>query len=121
MAYWSEIRKCTDRYTWTAQNNQQNWQNVSGSTVIAAHEGKQPQQIIVMAHLDTCAPRSDADADHNLGGLSLQGIDDNALGLGVMLELAEQLKSVPTEYSIRFVATSGEEEGSLGRRTSSGA
>lgn len=31
-----------------------------------------------------------------------------------MLELAEQLKSVPTEYTIRFVATSGEEQGNLG-------
>ena len=39
---------------------------------------------------------------------------DNAMGLGVMLELAEQLKNVPTRYGIRFVATSGEEEGRLG-------
>ncbi|WP_437890372.1 aminopeptidase [Phytobacter sp. V91] len=114
MGYQSDIRKFNSRYTWTARNNQQNWQNVTGSTVIAAHEGKRPQQIIIMAHLDTYAPRSDADTDHNLGGLNLQGIDDNAAGLGVMLELAEQLKTVPTEYGIRFVATSGEEEGSLG-------
>jgi alkaline phosphatase isozyme conversion protein len=84
--------------------------------VIAAHEGTHPQQIIIMAHLDTYAPRSDADTDHNLGGLTLQGIDDNAAGVGVMLELAEQLKSVPTEYTIRFVATSGEEEGKPGCR-----
>lgn len=31
-----------------------------------------------------------------------------------MLELAEHLKNTPTEYGIRFVATSGEEEGKLG-------
>lgn len=67
-----------------------------------------------MAHLDTYAPQSDADSDANLGGLTLQGIDDNAAGLGVMLELAEKLKNVPTEYGIRFIATSGEEEGKLG-------
>jgi Zn-dependent M28 family amino/carboxypeptidase len=47
------------------------------------------QQIIIMAHLDTYAPMSDADTENNLGGLTLQGIDDNAMGLGVMLELAE--------------------------------
>ena len=82
--------------------------------MIAAHEGKAPQQIIIMAHLDTYAPLSDADADANLGGLTLQGMDDNAAGLGVMLELAERLKNTPTEYGIRFVATSGEEEGKLG-------
>ena len=37
-------------------------------------------------------------------------MDDNAAGLGVMLELAERLKNIPTKYGIRFVATSGEEE-----------
>ncbi len=31
-----------------------------------------------------------------------------------MLELAARLKDVPTEYGIRFIATSGEEEGKLG-------
>lgn len=67
-----------------------------------------------MAHLDTYAPQSDKDVENNLGGLTLQGIDDNAMGLGVMLELAEQLKNVPTRYGIRFVATSGEEEGRFG-------
>lgn len=114
MGYQSNIRKFNSRYTWTNHSNQQSWQNVTGSTVIAAHEGSHPQQIIIMAHLDTYAPRSDADTDNNLGGLTLQGIDDNAAGVGVMLELAEQLKSIPTEYSVRFVATSGEEQGSLG-------
>ena len=112
MGYRSDIRTFNSRYIYTAKNNRKNWHNVTGSTVIAAHEGKAPQQIIIMAHLDTYAPQSDADT--NLGGLTLQGVDDNAAGLGVMLELAERLKDVPTEYGIRFIATSGEEEGKLG-------
>ncbi|WLI76205.1 aminopeptidase [Kosakonia sp. H02] len=114
MGYQSDIRKFKTRYRYSTKDNQQNWQNVTGSTVIAAHEGKLAQQIIIMAHLDTYAPHSDADVDNNLGGLTLQGIDDNAAAIGVMLELAQALKAVPTEYSIRFVATSGEEEGQLG-------
>ncbi|MEO3741345.1 aminopeptidase [Kosakonia sp. WA-90] len=114
MGYESNIRKFKTRYSYTAKDKQQSWQNVTGSTVIAAHEGKSPLQIIIMAHLDTYAPRSDADVDNNLGGLTLQGIDDNAASLGVMLELAQALKQVPTQYSIRFIATSGEEEGKLG-------
>ncbi|NDO81922.1 aminopeptidase [Citrobacter sp. NCU1] len=114
MGYRSDIRTFNSRYIYTARDNRKNWHNVTGSTVIAAHEGKVPQQIIIMAHLDTYAPQSDTDSDANLGGLSLQGIDDNAAGLGVMLELAERLKDIPTEYSIRFIATSGEEEGKLG-------
>nr|WP_318383803.1 aminopeptidase [uncultured Enterobacter sp.] len=114
MGYQSDIRKFNTRYLYTARGNHRNWHNITGSTVIAAHDGKQPEQIIIMAHLDTYAPRSDADIDSNLGGLTLQGIDDNAAGLGVMLELADSLKHVATQYSIRFVATSGEEEGKLG-------
>ncbi|MCU7326868.1 aminopeptidase [Escherichia albertii] len=114
MGYRSDIRTFNSRYIYTSRDNRKNWHNVTGSTVIAAHEGKAPQQIIIMAHLDTYAPLSDADADANLGGLTLQGMDDNAAGLGVMLELAERLKNTPTEYGIRFVATSGEEEGKLG-------
>lgn len=114
MGYQSDIRAFHSRYIYTSRNNSKNWHNVTGSTVIAAHEGKTAQQIIIMAHLDTFAPMSDEDTDHNLGGLTLQGMDDNAAGLGVMLELAERLKNIPTHYGIRFVATSGEEEGKLG-------
>lgn len=114
MGYQSNIRTFNSRYIFTDRDNRKNWHNVTGSTVIAAHEGKAPQQIIVMAHLDTYAPQTDADIDANLGGLTLQGVDDNAAGLGVMLELAERMKDIPTEYTIRFIATSGEEEGKLG-------
>lgn len=114
MGYQSDIRTFNSRYIYTTKDNHKSWHNVTGSTVIAAHEGKAPQQIVIIAHLDTYAPQSDIETEKNLGGLTLQGIDDNAAGLGVMLELADALKSVPTEYSIRFVATSGEEEGQLG-------
>lgn len=58
MGYQSDIRKFTSRFLYTSKSNQRNWHNVTGSTVIAAHEGKQPEQIIIMAHLDTYAPRS---------------------------------------------------------------
>lgn len=112
--YQSDIRAFNSRYIYTTKDNHKSWHNVTGSTVIAAHEGKEPQQIVILAHLDTYAPQSDTETEKNLGGLTLQGIDDNAAGLGVMLELAGALKSVPTEYSIRFIATSGEEEGQLG-------
>ncbi|EOC0092212.1 aminopeptidase [Cronobacter dublinensis] len=114
MGYQSDIRAFHSRYIYTAGNHRTNWQNVTGSTVIAAHEGTAPQQIIVMAHLDTYAPLTDADVDNNLGGLTLQGVDDNAAGIGVMLELEERLKDVPTRYGVRFIATSGEEEGGMG-------
>lgn len=114
MGYQSDVRSFNTRYIYTDNNQRKNWHNATGSTVIAAHEGQSRQQIIIMAHLDTYAPQSDKDVENNLGGLTLQGIDDNAMGLGVMLELADHLKNIPTRYGIRFIATSGEEEGRLG-------
>lgn len=97
MGYKGDIRAFHSLHIYTTRNKTQNWHNVTGSTVIAAHEGKAAEQIIIMAHLDTYTPLSDADVDNNLGGLTLQGLDDNAAGLGVMLELAERLKNVPAE------------------------
>lgn len=114
MGYQSDIRTFNSRYIYTSADKQQNWHKVTGSTVIAAHEGRVKQQIFIVAHLDTYAPNSDADVAANLGGLTLQGVDDNAAGVGVMLELADALKNIPTQYGIRFIATSGEEEGKLG-------
>lgn len=114
--YQSDIRRFKTRYRYTTKDGHQSWHNVSASQVIAGREGQAPQQIVIMAHLDTFIPLSDGDTDNNLGGLTLQGVDDNASGLGVMLELAERLKNVPTRYGIRFIATSGEEIGSLGAR-----
>lgn len=106
--YESNVRQFHSRYTYTSKEGNKTWQNVTGSTVIAAREGELPEQIIIMAHLDTYAPHSDSDSDNNLGGLTLQGMDDNASGLGVMLELAQRLQHVKTRYTLRFIATSGE-------------
>lgn len=114
MGYQSDIRRFNTRYLYTTKDGHQNWHNVSASSVIAAREGVEPQQIIIMAHLDTYTPLNDNDVNNNLGGLTLQGVDDNASGLGVMLELAARLKDIPTRYGIRFIATSGEEIGTLG-------
>jgi len=112
--YQSDIRQFTARYPYTQADGQQTELNVTGNSVIAVHPGKESQQIIIMAHLDTRIPLSDKDRDNNLGGLSLQGVDDNASGLGVMLELAQRLRNTPTHYSIRFIATSGKQLGAAG-------
>ncbi len=114
--YQSDIRTFNGRYIYTSQSGHKNWHNFVGNTVIAAHPGSEPQQIIIMAHLDTYAPTSDKDNDNNLGGLTLQGVDDNAAGVGVLLELAQRLKQQPTRYGIRFIATSAEEQDKQGAR-----
>jgi alkaline phosphatase isozyme conversion protein len=67
------------------------------ANVIAYKQGKSDQQIIVGAHYDSVAAG--------------KGTDDNASGVGVMLEVAEVLKKVSTPYSIVFVAFGAEEGG----------
>lgn len=42
------------------------------------------------------------------------GVSDNGSGTSIMLEAARILKDVPTEYSIKFIHFSGEEQGLVG-------
>ncbi|MBS1571547.1 MAG: M20/M25/M40 family metallo-hydrolase [Bacteroidetes bacterium] len=42
------------------------------------------------------------------------GVDDNGSGVASILEIARILKDVPTEYSIKFINFSGEEQGLKG-------
>ncbi|MBW5816947.1 aminopeptidase [Yersinia kristensenii] len=125
MGYQSNLRGFNTRYLYTSKNGKQNWRNISATSVIAARnistdkedavsKADDQKQIIIMAHFDTYTPQSDKDLDKNLGGLTLQGVDDNAAGVGVMLELAERLKDTPLRYDLRFVALSAEEIGAQG-------
>jgi len=119
--YASNKRDFTTRYQYKSQDGHVSEHNVTATSVIAARAGDVPQQIVILAQADTYLPQSDSDRQKNLGGLTLQGADDDASGLAVMLELAEQLKSVPLHYGLRFVALSGEslhgEEDYLARMT----
>jgi alkaline phosphatase isozyme conversion protein len=40
MGYQSDVRSFNTRYIYTDTDKRKNWQNVTGSTVIAAHEGR---------------------------------------------------------------------------------
>lgn len=116
MGYPADTRTFDARYLYTNKDTSENWRKISVSSVIATKKGERPQQVIIMAHFDTYTPLSDDEVDNNLGGLTLQGVDDNASGVGVMLELANWLKNIPTTYSLRFVAMSGEELKSVGAK-----
>lgn len=57
--------------------------------------------VIVCGHYDTLAG---------------PGVNDNGSGTSIILEMARILKNVPTEYSIKFINFSGEEQGLLGSK-----
>lgn len=44
------------------------------------------------------------------------GVSDNGSGTSILLEAARILKDVPTEYSVKFIHFSGEEQGLLGSK-----
>lgn len=72
----------------------------NSANVIAIKQGDSDHIIVVGAHYDS--------SDEGLGA------DDNASGVGVLLELAQQLKDISTPYTIHFVAFGAEEAGLIG-------
>lgn len=55
--------------------------------------------VIICGHFDTIAG---------------PGVNDNGSGTSIILEAARILRTIPTEYSIKFIHFSGEEQGLLG-------
>lgn len=114
LGYHSNKRNFITHYQYMSQDGRVTPHIVTATSVVAARAGAMPQQIIIISHTDTYLPQSDSDRHKNLGGLTLQGADDNASGIAVMLELAQRLSKAPLHYSLRFVALSGEELGQRG-------
>jgi alkaline phosphatase isozyme conversion protein len=75
---------------------------IDSANVIAVKQGLSSQEIIVGAHYDSVQVGT--------------GADDNASGVGVLLEVAERIKDLSTPYTIRFVLFGAEEIGLEGSK-----
>ena len=84
--------------------------------VVAELAGRSGHRIIVGAHYDTAVSRTPEHLEAGIGGPDLQGLDDNASGVGVLLELAARLAGSEPEHGIRFIAFGAEEVGLQGAR-----
>lgn len=74
--------------------------NTSKNLIITKTGTVYPNQyIIICGHYDTIVG---------------PGVSDNGSGTSIILEAARILKNVPTEYSIKFIHFSGEEQGLVG-------
>lgn len=60
--------------------------------------------VIVCGHYDS----------YNISNTGSKGTNDNGSGLTCILEMARLLQNVPTQYSIKFINFTGEEEGLYG-------
>ncbi len=75
---------------------------VHSANVIAVKEGNSPQEIIVGAHYNSVQVGT--------------GADDNASGVGVLLEVAQRIRNISTPYTIRFILFGAEEIGLEGSK-----
>lgn len=75
--------------------------SVSSKNLVVTKKGtKYPDTfVIISGHYDT---------------ISGPGVNDNGSGISIILEIARILKNIPTEYSVKFINFSGEEQGLYG-------
>ena len=109
MGYRSNLRAFDTRYQYHGSGGKADWRKITATSVIAAKAGASGEEVLIIAHLDTFMPHSDGDLNNNLGGLTLQGVDDNASGIGVMLDLARRIGASPLRVGVRLVALSAGE------------
>lgn len=89
---YSEAEITRDNFTYNG--------NTTSNIIVTKTGTKYPNTyLIVCGHYDT---------------ITGTGTNDNGSGVSVILEVARLLKNVPTEYSIKFINFSGEEQGLLG-------
>lgn len=87
-------------FTWTAGGTQRSSENV-----IAEASGVTGRNLVIGAHFDTFFNRP-----------TLQGLDDNASGAGVLTEVARNLSGLDFEDGVTFIGFGAEEEGLRGSR-----
>lgn len=89
---YSETEITRDNFTYNG--------NTTSNIIITKTGTKYPNTyLIVCGHYDT---------------ITGTGTNDNGSGVSVILEVARLLKNIPTEYSVKFINFSGEEQGLLG-------
>ncbi len=81
----------------------------NGKAVVGELEGRTfpDDVVIVCAHLDSTSPEPETLAP---------GADDNASGTAAVMEAARILARHPTDYTVRFITFTGEEQGLYGSR-----
>ncbi|MGY6554087.1 MAG: M20/M25/M40 family metallo-hydrolase [Wenzhouxiangella sp.] len=84
--------------------------------VIINLPGRSDRLLIVGAHYDTAVAWTPEQAEAGIGGPELQGLDDNASGVGVLLELAARLAGAEPDHAIRLIFFGAEEVGLQGAR-----
>jgi glutaminyl-peptide cyclotransferase len=81
---------------------------LNGVNIIASFNPTAPKRVIFAAHWDS---RHIADQDEKDQDKPILGADDGASGVGILVELARQLKEKPTEMGIDLILFDAEDLG----------
>lgn len=117
MGYQPRLERFQTGYEFRWENKPErvhDYRTLVSTNVIAERRGTSGRQVIVGAHYDTRIPRSERDLERNIGGPKLEGLDDNASGTGVLLEIAAALREVAPTHTIKLIAFGAEEIGLQG-------
>jgi alkaline phosphatase isozyme conversion protein len=113
MGYQTHTQAFDTEYNYVFANNVRQRRLLQSRNVIATKPGVSGQVIVIGAHFDTATTLHEVH-EGVFGGEQLQGLDDNASGVGVMLALARELANAPVQHTLKFVAFGAKELGMKG-------
>lgn len=93
-------------YGYTASQMVEDSYTYSGSTAVCKN--------LILTKIGTVHPNTFVIVCGHYDTISGTGTNDNGSGTSIILEIARLLQNVPTEYSIKFINFSGEEDGLRG-------
>ena len=74
----------------------------NGTNFIASFQPEKTKRVLLMAHWDT-RPFADHDPDESKRDLPIDGANDGASGVGVLLEIARHLKAQPPDVGVDII------------------
>ena len=88
-----------------------NGKSLPMTNILARFNTKSPRRILIAAHYDT-RPWADEETDESKQSTPIDGANDGASGVGVILELARNLQMSLPEIGVDFLLTDVEDYGS---------
>jgi Zn-dependent M28 family amino/carboxypeptidase len=85
-------------------------QGVAMSNIIARFNPNMPRRLLLLAHWDT-RPTADADTSESRRGQPIDGANDGASGVAVLMQLAEMLSKQAPPIGVDLLFTDGEDYG----------
>lgn len=86
---------------------------LNAKNIFAQYNPDKKERILLLAHWD-CRPWADKDPDPNKRSMPVDGANDGASGVGVLLEIARQLSLNPIDKGVDILFVDAEDWGSDG-------